>query len=387
MLDIQKVNWNYPTPIWFGIGRINDLHNACIHLNFSNPLIVTDPYMLDNQGFKEIISQLENNSMSYTIFSEIKGNPNGTNISDGVQCFRANQNDGIIAVGGGSSLDAGKAIAFMSMQSRDLFFFEDIGDNWTHANTENLPAVIAIPTTAGTGSETGRSSLIIDETNHTKKIIFHQSMLPELVIMDPNLTISLPQHLTAATGMDSLAHCLEAYCAKGFHPMADGIAVEGLKNIKDHLLNAFNNPSDIESRSKLLVTSAMGSTAFQKGLGLIHSLSHPINAVNDIHHGLSNAIFTPYVLKFNEPVIRERIILLTKYLEIDNQSFNGFMEWILSIRKDLEIPHTLKELKVDFDFDMLASMALKDPSTAPNPKDINFDGMKQLYIDAYEGNL
>ena len=197
--------------------------------------------MLDNQGFKEIISQLENNSMTI-LFSEIKGNPNGTNVSDGVQCFRANQNDGIIAVGGGSSLDAGKAIAFMSMQSRDLFFFEDIGDNWTHANTENLPAVIAIPTTAGTGSETGRSSLIIDETNHTKKIIFHPSMLPELVIMDPNLTISLPQHLTAATGMDSLAHCLEAYCAKGFHPMADGIAVEGLKNIKDHLLNAFNNP-------------------------------------------------------------------------------------------------------------------------------------------------
>ena len=387
MFDIQTVNWNYPTPIWFGIGRINDIYKACNQFNFSNPLIVTDPDMLDNQGFKEIISQLDDKSVSYSIFSEIKGNPTGTNVMDGVQCFKTNQNDGVIAVGGGSSLDAGKAIAFMSTQSEDLFFFEDIGDNWTRANTENLPNVIAIPTTAGTGSETGRSSLIIDEKNHTKKIIFHPSMLPELVIMDPNLTLSLPQHLTASTGMDSLAHCLEAYCARGFHPMADGIALEGLKNIKDHLLNAFSNPSDIESRSRLLVTSAMGSTAFQKGLGLIHSLSHPINAVNDIHHGLSNAIFTPYVLKFNKPVISEKITLLTKYLEIDNQSFDGFMEWILYMRKNLNIPHTLKELKVEFDFDMLASMALNDPSTAPNPKDINLSEMKQLYIDSYEGNL
>ena len=320
------------------------------------------------------------------IINNILPNPDYKNLKEISKSFslKCSKIKFAIALGGGSVIDTAKFIVLGKGNfDKTIEYVEKKVSSFPSTDLD----LISIPTTAGTGSETGRSSLIIDETNHTKKIIFHPSMLPELVIMDPNLTISLPQHLTAATGMDSLAHCLEAYCAKGFHPMADGIAVEGLKNIKDHLLNAFNNPSDIESRSKLLVTSAMGSTAFQKGLGLIHSLSHPINAVNDVHHGLSNAIFTPYVLKFNEPVIRERIILLTKYLEIDNQSFNGFMEWILSIRKDLRIPHTLKELKVDFDFDMLAKMALKDPSTAPNPKDINFDGMKQLYIDAYEGNL
>ena len=275
----------------------------------------------------------------------------------------------------------------MSAQSENLWFFEDIGDNWTKAVTGNLPKVVAVPTTAGTGSETGRASLIVDETNLTKKIIFHPSLLPDLVILDPELTYTLPPHLTAATGMDAFAHCLEAYCARGFHPMADGIAVEGIKNIKDYLVAAYKDPSNKIARAKMLVTSSMGSTAFQKGLGAIHSLSHPINAVNDIHHGLSNAIFMPYVLKFNKDVIEDRLILLSKYIELKDQTFDGIMNWVLELRKDLSIPHTLKDLNAEFNFDLLSPMALKDPSTGPNPKDISLDEMKQLYIDSYEGNL
>ncbi|SVA52457.1 uncharacterized protein METZ01_LOCUS105311, partial [marine metagenome] len=376
-----------PTPIWFGLNRIIEIDSALKELGITKPLIVTDPQFAENDSFKKISETLDNKSIQYSIFTEIKGNPTGKNVTDGVAKFRSESHDGVIAIGGGSSLDAGKAIAFMSSQSENLWFFEDIGDNWTKAVTENLPKVIAVPTTAGTGSETGRASLIVDETNLTKKIIFHPSLLPDLVILDPELTFTLPPHLTAATGMDAFAHCLEAYCARGFHPMADGIAVEGIKNIKDHLITAYKNSSDKIARSKMLVTSSMGSTAFQKGLGVIHSLSHPINAVNDIHHGLSNAIFMPYVLKFNKDVIEDRIILLSKYIELEDQSFDGFLNWVLKLRKDLSIPHTLRDLNVEFDFELLSPMALKDPSTGPNPKDISLDEMKQLYIDSYEGNL
>jgi alcohol dehydrogenase len=387
MTEINKTNWNYPTPIWFGFNRIAEIDSALKELGITKPLIVTDPQFSENDSFKKILEILDNKSIQHSIFTEIKGNPTGKNVTDGVTKFCSESHDGVIAIGGGSSLDAGKAIAFMSVQSESLWFFEDIGENWTKAVTENLPKVIAVPTTAGTGSETGRASLIVDEANLTKKIIFHPSLLPDLVILDPELTFTLPPHLTAATGMDAFAHCLEAYCARGFHPMADGIAVEGIKNIKDYLVTAYKDSSDKTARAKMLVTSSMGSTAFQKGLGAIHSLSHPINAVNDVHHGLSNAIFMPYVLKFNRTVIEGRIILLSKYIELEDQSFDGFLNWILELRKELSIPHTLKDLNVEFDFELLSPMALKDPSTGPNPKDISLDEMKQLYIDSYEGNL
>ena len=387
MSEINSTNWNYPTPIWFGLNRIADIDSALREIGIIKPLIVTDPQFAKNDSFKKTLKVLNDKSISHSIFTEIKGNPTGKNINDGVEKFNSDSHDGVIAIGGGSSLDAGKAIAFMSAQSENLWFFEDIGDNWTKAVTENLPKVIAVPTTAGTGSETGRASLIVDEENLTKKIIFHPTLLPDLVILDPELTYTLPPHLTAATGMDAFAHCLEAYCARGFHPMADGIAVEGIKNIKDHLVVAYKDPSNENARAKMLVTSSMGSTAFQKGLGAIHSLSHPINAVNDIHHGLSNAIFMPYVLKFNKDAIEDRVILLSKYIELKDQTFDGFMQWTLELRKDLSIPHTLKDLNVKFDFDLLSSMALKDPSTGPNPKDISLEEMKQLYIDSYEGNL
>jgi alcohol dehydrogenase class IV len=275
----------------------------------------------------------------------------------------------------------------MSQQKENIWYFEDIGDNWTKAIIDNLPKVIAIPTTAGTGSETGRASLIVDEETYTKKIIFHPTMLPDLVILDPSLTISLPKHLTAATGMDALAHCLEAYCSNNFHPMAHGIALEGIKIIKENLVTAYNDPGNIEARAKMLVSSMMGSTSFQKGLGAIHSLSHPINAVNDVHHGLSNAIFMPYVVKFNQSQIEERIISLSKYIDLENQTFDGFLKWILDLRNQLAIPHALKDLKITFDFDKLSKMALVDPSTSTNPVDLNEDDMKALYISSYEGNL
>ena len=387
MDEIVNANWNYPTPIWFGLDRSSEIVKALLELSIKKPLLVTDPNFSKNENFLQIIQLLKRKKIEYSIFSNIKGNPTGRNVSDGVEHFISDKNDGVVAIGGGSSLDAGKAIAFMAKQKQNLWYFEDIGDNWTKAETDQLPKVIAIPTTAGTGSETGRSSLILDESDMTKKIIFHPSFLPDLVILDPKLTLSLPPHLTAATGMDALAHCIEAYCARGFHPMADGIALEGIKNVKNCLITAFKHPDNLTARSKMLVTSSMGSTAFQKGLGAIHSLSHPINAVNDVHHGLSNAIFMPYVLKFNAPVIRERIELLSKYLELENSSFDGFLEWVLHIRSELALPHTLKALDQEFNFELLSHMALKDPSTAPNPRDISYEEMKKLYINSYEGIL
>ena len=386
-INLENTNWNYPTPIRFGIDRVKELSLFIDELKISNPLIVTDPQFREVDQFKGIIDSLNNSNKNYSIFSEIKGNPTGTNIRDGVDVFLKNKNDGVIAIGGGSSLDAGKAIAFMSKQKENIWYFEDIGDNWTKAIIDNLPKVIAIPTTAGTGSETGRASLIVDEETYTKKIIFHPTMLPDLVILDPSLTISLPKHLTAATGMDALAHCLEAYCSNNFHPMAHGIALEGIKIIKENLVTAYNDPGNIEARAKMLVSSMMGSTAFQKGLGAIHSLSHPINAVNDVHHGLSNAIFMPYVVKFNQSQIEERIFFLSKYIDLENQTFDGFLRWILDLRNQLSIPHTLKDLNINFDFDKLSKMALVDPSTSTNPLDLNEDDMKALYISSYEGNL
>ena len=387
MSEIKNTNWNYPTPIWFGLHRTTEIKLALKELNISKPLIVTDPQFSENKNFKKIVEHLSKDSIQFSIFTDIKGNPTGKNVSDGVLKFNTDANDGVIAIGGGSALDAGKAIAFMSKQKENLWFFEDVGDNWTKAIVKDMPKVIAIPTTAGTGSETGRASLIVDEDTYTKKIIFHPSILPDLVILDPELTTSLPAHLTAATGMDALAHCLEAYCSHVYHPMAHGIAIEGIKNIKDNLVTAFNDPKNINARSAMLVSSPMGSTAFQKGLGAIHSLSHPVNAVHDLHHGLTNAIFMPYVLKFNQAEIEARIILLSNYLELSDRSFNGFLNWILDLRKELSIPHTLKELKIEFDFDTLAEMALVDPSTPTNPTNMTVNDMKKLYIDSYEGNL
>ena len=385
---MSNYNWNYPTTIWVGKDRIKDLYLACSNLKIQNPLFVTDKDLINLPMVKEVISKIKNRIDNIVVFSDFSGNPFGENVEEGVKEFKKNNCDGVIAFGGGSGLDVGKAIAFMSAQTRPIWDFEDIGDYWKRANNENIPPIIAIPTTAGTGSETGRASAIINKETGVKKIIFHPKFLPSIVILDPILTKDLSPRLTGATGMDALAHNLEAFCAPGFHPMADGIAIEGMKLIKKSLLNAVHNGNDLDARSDLLAAASMGSTAFQKGLGAIHSLSHPLNAKFNIHHGLSNAIFMPYVLTFNREAIEERIISICDYLNL-SKSFNSFLEWILDLRKKLEIPHKLSDV-IDInklDLEELSEMALNDPSTASNPKTLTISDMKIIYKNSISGEL
>ena len=385
---MSNYNWNYPTTIWVGKDRIKDLYLACSNLKIQNPLFVTDKDLINLPMVEEVISKIKNRIDNIVVFSDFSGNPFGENVEEGVIEFKKNNCDGVIAFGGGSGLDVGKAIAFMSAQTRPIWDFEDIGDYWKRANNENIPPIIAIPTTAGTGSETGRASAIINKETGVKKIIFHPKFLPSIVILDPILTKDLSPRLTGATGMDALAHNLEAFCAPGFHPMADGIAIEGMKLIKKSLLNAVHNGNDLDARSDLLAAASMGSTAFQKGLGAIHSLSHPLNAKFNIHHGLSNAIFMPYVLTFNREAIEERIISICDYLNL-SKSFNSFLEWILDLRKELEIPHKLSDV-IDINklnIDELSEMALNDPSTASNPKTLTISDMKIIYKNSISGEL
>jgi len=384
----MKINWNYPTSVWVGENRIKDLSQACKNLKISSPLFVTDKDLINLDMTKNIILELKKKFNTLAIFSNFSGNPIGENVEEGVSEFKKNKCDGVIAFGGGSGLDVGKAIAFMSGQSRPIWDFEDIGDYWKRADEKNIAPIIAVPTTAGTGSETGRASAIINKKTGVKKIIFHPKFLPSIVILDPVLTVDLSPRLTAATGMDALAHNLEAFCAPGFHPMADGIAIEGMKLIKRSLLKAVNNGKDLEARSDLLAAASMGSTAFQKGLGAIHSLSHPVNAQFNIHHGLSNAIFMPYVLTFNKKEISEKIILICDYLNLEKR-FDSFLNWIIKLRKDLNIPHKLSDvIEADkINLDKLSQMALEDPSTTGNPKKLTKEDMKIMYEHSLSGKL
>ena len=385
---MTNYNWNYPTTMWVGENRVEDLSVACNNLKINNPLFVTDKDLINLPFVKNVIFDLNKNFKKLTTFSNFSGNPIGSNVDEGVLIFKKNNCDGVIAFGGGSGLDVGKAIAFMSGQSRPIWDFEDIGDYWKRADEKNIAPIIAVPTTAGTGSETGRASAIINKKTGVKKIIFHPKFLPSIVILDPVLTVDLSPRLTAATGMDALAHNLEAFCAPGFHPMADGIAIEGMKLIKKSLLQAVSNGNDLNARADLLAAASMGSTAFQKGLGAIHSLSHPVNAQFNVHHGLSNAIFMPYVLTFNKDLIEKRIVSICDYLNLD-KSFDSFLNWILQLRKELKIPHKLSEV-IDVDninLDQLSKMAIEDPSTATNPKKMTVDDMKILYTHSISGKL
>ena len=386
---MQKVNWNYPTEMWIGENRIKDLGLACKKLKINKPLLVTDSELVKNKIVKDVISSLNSEDFFVELFSKVVGNPTGDNVKTGVKFFKEKKCDGVIAFGGGSGLDVGKAIAFMVGQTLSLWDFEDIGDNWTKANVDKIVPIIAVPTTAGTGSETGRASVILNEEIGIKKIIFHPKFLPSIVILDPVLTKNLPKKITAATGMDALAHNLEAYCAPGFHPMADGIALEGIRLIKNWLVKAFKNGSNLEARMNMLTASSMGSTAFQKGLGAIHSLSHPVNALNNLHHGLSNAIFMPYVLTFNREIIKDKIKKICKYIEIEDESFEGFLNWILELRKELEIPHKLSEVidEKDMELERLCRMALNDPSTSGNPKKLTVNDIRTLYQYSMSGKL
>jgi len=384
----MKFNWNYPTTIWVGENRIKDLVDGCVNLKISKALFVTDKDLVNLPFIIEIISETKNKLKELNVFSNFSGNPIGENVEEGVDVFKNKACDGVIAIGGGSALDVGKAIAFMSCQSRPIWDFEDIGDYWKRANNDKIAPIIAVPTTAGTGSETGRASAIINKKEGIKKIIFHPKFLPSIVILDPVLTIDLSPRLTAVTGMDALAHNLEAFCAPGFHPMADGISIEGMRLIKKSIITAFKDGKNLEARSDMLAAASMGSTAFQKGLGAIHSLSHPINAQFNIHHGLSNAIFMPYVLTYNKSAIEKRIMSICDYLDL-KKDFKSFLNWILELRNELNIPHKLSEVISEdhFDLQLFSKMALEDPSTSTNPIKLHLEDMKKLYQQSLKGDL
>jgi len=381
-------NWNYPTTIWTGEGRSTDLPDACIVAKIKNPLFVTDKDLVTLPMTIKIISDLKKVFKDINIFSNFSGNPFGKNINEGVKLYNKSKCDGVIAFGGGSAIDVGKGIAFMCGQTRPLWDFEDIGEHWKRADESKISPIIAIPTTAGTGSETGRASAIVNEDTGVKKIIFHPKFMPTIVILDPVLTVDLPPRLTAATGMDALAHNIEAFCAPGFHPMADGIALQGMRLIKNSLSVAVKDGQNIKARSEMLAAASMGSIAFQKGLGAIHSLSHPVNAQFNVHHGLSNAIFMPYVLTFNKKEISERIVSICNYLDLE-ESFESFIKWIMDLRKEFNIPHKLTDVidEEKIDLNKLSEMAFEDPSTGGNPKKLTKEDMKTMYQHSISGKL
>ncbi|WP_116474712.1 iron-containing alcohol dehydrogenase [Zobellella maritima] len=381
-------NWNYPTQVKVGNGRIRELADACRQLGMTAPLLVTDPGLAALPMVPAIVAVCREQGMKLAVFSAIKGNPTGENVEDGVAAYRAGGHDGVIALGGGSALDAGKAIALMVGQDRPLWDFEDVGDNWSRVKEEGVAPVVAVPTTAGTGSEVGRASVITDQANHIKRIIFHPKMLPALVILDPGLTVGLPGKITAATGMDALSHNLEAFCAPGYHPMAEGIALEGIRLIHTYLPRAVRDGSDLEARCQMLVASSMGATAFQRGLGGMHALAHPIGALYDAHHGLLNAILMPYVLKANEEAITPAIERLSRYLGLEHGGFNGFLDWVLTLRAELGIPSSLGEIGIELDrAEQIGAMAAVDPSAGGNPIPFTAEQYEQLCRNAITGTL
>ena len=384
----ESKNWNYPTAIRFGAGRISELPDACKELEIARPLLVTDPGIA---SLPILDLALEANSLGGIetgVFSKVDANPVGQNVSDGVSAFHAGGHDGIIAMGGGSALDAAKAIALMVGQDRPLWDFEDVGDNWTRVKVDGMAPVVAVPTTSGTGSEVGRASVITQAETHTKKIIFHANMLPARVICDPSLTIGLPAGITAAVGMDALSHNLEAFCAPGNHPMADGIALEGMRLIHTHLIEAVQRPDDIDARSAMMSASLMGATAFQKGLGAMHSMAHVIGAHLNAHHGLINAVVMPYVLCANRSAIADRMTSLARYLDLPDPGFMSVLDWVLALRSELNIPHTLAALGVTHDHvPTFAPAAVLDPSTVSNPLPFGVDEFNELFQRSIDGAL
>jgi alcohol dehydrogenase len=380
-------NWNYPTSVRFGAGRIAELGAAVKAAGIARPLLVTDPRLATLPPVERALEVLAGDNIAAAVFSDVKPNPIASNVDAGLKALRAGRHDGVIAMGGGSALDAGKVIAFMAGQTRPMWDFEDVGDWWTRADPKGILPIVAVPTTAGTGSEVGRAGVLTDETTHTKKVIFHPKMMPAITICDPELTVGMPPAITAGTGMDALAHCLEAYCGPFYHPLADGIAVEGMRLVKDNLARAFKQGGDLEARAHMMSAAAMGATAFQKALGAIHALSHPIGARYDTHHGLTNAVFMPYVLAFNRPAIEAKVARLAAYLGLEPK-FDAFLAWVLALREEIGIPHTLAGLKVDDrQFDLMSRMAVKDPTAGGNPIPLDAAICRRLYENALVGKV
>lgn len=385
-----SMGWNYPSNILTGAGRIRDLPGACKALGMGAPLLITDPGLAALPMVQSCVQACEDAGLRIAVFSQVRGNPTGRNVLDGMAAFRNGSHDGVIAFGGGSGLDAAKAVALMANQ-RDglsLWSLEDIGDNWKNADAKAIAPIVAVPTTAGTGSEVGRASVITDEAEHVKRIIFHPGMVPATVILDPELTVGLPPAITAATGMDALSHCMEAWCSPLYHPMAEGIAVEGMRRIDLYLQRAYSDGSDLEARMNMLVASSMGATAFQRGLGAMHALAHPLGALFDAHHGTLNAVLMPYVLRANERAIGEPMVRLGRYLNLEQPGTAAVIDWVLGLRERLGIPHTLAELGIDTrQADKVGRMAVADPSSGTNPVAFDADEYRGIFVAAVEGRL
>jgi len=378
-------NWNYPTSVRFGVGRISELAEAVQATGMKNPLLVTDPVLARLPMTQAAAAQLAGGAGA--LFSDIKPNPVESNVAQGIAAYRRGGHDGVVAFGGGSALDVGKLIAFMSGQTRPIWDFEDIGDWWTRADASGISPIVAVPTTAGTGSEVGRAAVVTHEATHTKKIIFHPQMMPKVTICDPELTVGMPPLITAGTGMDAFAHCLEAYCGDFYHPLADGIAVEGIRLVKDNLAAAVKDGGNLEARAHMMSAAAMGATAFQKALGAIHSLSHPVGALYDTHHGMTNAVFMPYVLVFNRKAIEDKIKRLSAYIGL-KPNFRAFLDFVLALREEIGVPHTLAGLKVGPEkVDMIVEMAPKDPTAGGNPVPLDKRAARTIFNRALEGRL
>jgi len=383
-----NANWNYPTAIRVGPDRLSEIGDCCLSLNLRNPLLITDPGIKDFPFINAAVDSCKASGLNCGVFSDVQPNPTGANIEQGVSAFNSGDHDGVIGIGGGSALDAGKAIALMAKQDISIWELEDVGDNWTRADAGGIAPIVAVPTTAGTGSEVGRASVILDEVAKVKKIIFHPQMVPAIVILDPMVTTGLPPMLTAATGMDALSHSLEAWCSPAYHPMAEGIAVEGIRLVREYLPTAVASGSDVEARTQMLVASMMGATAFQRGLGAMHALAHPLGALYNAHHGTLNAVLMPYVLIANRQAIEPRIIHLARSIDIPNASFDSFLEWVLELRETVSIPQNLEDLGIDDNqADLIGKMAEVDPSAGTNPILFDASQYQSIFMNALHGNL
>jgi alcohol dehydrogenase len=381
----MNANWNYPTAIKFGAGRIKELPEHARALGMKRPLLVTDKALAALPITQNAMKLLSDAGLEAALFGDVRSNPNDENLAAGVARYNAGKHDGVIAFGGGSGLDLGKLVAFAAGQKRPIWDFEDIGDWWTRADASAIAPIIAVPTTAGTGSEVGRAGVITDSKAHVKKVIFHPKMMPATVICDPELTIGMPPAITAGTGLDAFAHCLEAYCAPSYHPLAEGIALEGMRLVKEYLPRAYKTPTDIEARGQMMSAAAMGATAFQKGLGAIHALSHPIGALYDTHHGMTNAVVMPAVLEANRAAIEPKIARLAAYLGIDG-GFDGFLRFVRDLRAELKAPANLTAFNVPReDFERIVSMSLEDPTAGGNPLPLTRELASAMLAAAFEG--
>ncbi|MGO9512869.1 MAG: iron-containing alcohol dehydrogenase [Steroidobacteraceae bacterium] len=384
MNTLLRGNWNYPTTIWAGPGRIAELAAACSSAGIKRPLLVTDEGLIATPMIQSALAALRNAAL----FGAVRGNPALSHVEAGLSAYRAGDHDGVVAFGGGSALDTGKVVAFMSGQTRPLWDFEDIGDWWTRADPAGIAPVVAVPTTAGTGSEVGRAGVILNEQTHQKKIIFHPQMMPRIVISDPELTVGLPRAVTAATGMDAFVHCFEAFCAPGFHPLADGVALEGMRLIRRFLPRACADGRDIEARAQMLAAASMGATAFQKGLGGVHAIAHPVGSWFNTHHGLTNAVILPYVVTFNRTAIVDKTGIIARVLDLPARDFDGFLTWVLELRRELGIPHSLAAIGVSVDkAEIIGREAAIDPSAGGNPIPVDAAALEDIFRAAVEGSL